>query len=114
MITGIGCDILEIKHFKDIFEKFPSFLNKVYSKKEIEEYHKRKDDIKYLASRFCAKEAIFKALTKYEYDFNTIEIINDTNNTPIVNFLNGDKHKIFVSISYENDYVLAYAILSTI
>lgn len=114
MIQGIGCDILELKHFEEIFNSFPSFLSKVYSPKEIEQYHKRNDDIKYLASRFCAKEAIFKALTKYDYDFNTIEVLNDANNVPIVNFLNGEMHNIYISISYEKEYVMSCAILSTI
>ncbi len=114
MIQGIGCDIVEYNNFKEILDKFPAFLTKVYSPKEIEEYHKRNDDIKYLASRFCAKEAIFKALTKYDYDFSTIEILNNANNTPIVNFLSGETHNIMVSISYENNYVVSFAILSTI
>ena len=72
MIQNIGCDILNIDHFKTIFNKFPSLLNKVYSQNEINEYHNRNNDIAYLASRFCAKEAIFKALKSYDYDFNTI------------------------------------------
>lgn len=114
MIQGIGCDILEFNHFKEIFEKFPTLLNKVYSKNEINEYHRRNNDLHYLASRFCAKEAIFKALKKYDYDFNTIEVLNDVNSTPIVNFLNGEQYNILISLSYERDYVVSFAILSTI
>ena len=114
MIQNIGCDILNINHFQEIFNKFPSFLNKVYSPNEIIEYHQRNDDINYLASRFCAKEAIFKALKSYDYDFNTIEILNDSDKSPIVNFLNGHKTNVMLSISYEKDYVLAFAIISTI
>ena len=112
MIQNIGCDILNIDHFKEIFNKFPSFLNKVYSKNEIKEYHKRNDDITYLAARFCAKEAIFKALKSYDHDFNTIEVLNNSDNSPKVNFLNDDNINVMISISYEKDYVVAFAILS--
>ena len=113
MKQNIGCDILNIERFKEIFNKFPSFLERSYSPKEIEEYHKRKDDIYYLASRFCAKESIYKALKSYNYDFNTIEILNDSNNSPIVNFLNDYTENVSVSISYEKDYVVSFAIIST-
>ena len=114
MMQNIGCDIVEYNHFRDILNKFPSFMEKIYSKNEIAEYHNRNDDITYLASRFCAKEAIFKALKKYDADFNTIEILNDTNNAPVVKFLNGENYNIMVSISYEQHFVMACAILSTI
>ena len=114
MIQNIGCDILSIDRFKNIFDKFPSFLNKVYSKNEIMEYHRRNDDITYLASRFCAKEAIFKALKSYDHDFNTIEVLNGPDNNPVVNFLNGENFNVMISISYETDYVISFAIISII
>ena len=114
MIQNIGCDILNIEHFKQVFNNSTAFLNRVYSKNEIEEYHKRNDDINYLASRFSAKEALFKALKKYDYDFNTIEILNNPDGSPSVNFLNDINISAMISISYEKDYVISFAIISTI
>lgn len=111
MIKGIGCDILEIKHFEKIFNKFPSMLNRIYSPREIEEYHKRNNDIRFLAARFCAKESIVKALKEYNHDLNTIEILNDERNVPKVTFLKDINHNILLSISYEKDYVISYATL---
>jgi len=111
MIQGIGCDILEIKRFEKTFQTFPSMLNKIFSKNEIEEYHKRNNDIRYLASRFCAKESIVKSLKEYNYNLNTIEILNDDNNVPFVKFLKGPNYKVLISISYEKEYVISYATL---
>ena len=110
MIQGVGCDILEIKHFEEVFRMFPSMLNRLYSTKEIAEYHKRNDDIRFLAARFFAKEAIIKALKEYNYALNTIEILDDERNVPRVTFLN-NKYDVMVSISYEKDYVISYATL---
>ena len=112
MINGIGCDILNLDHFREIFELFPSLLNKVFSPKEIIEYQRRNNDINFLASRFCAKEAIFKALKKYTFDFNTIEILNDSNNAPYVTFTNECNYNVMISISYEKEYVISFAIVS--
>lgn len=112
MIQGIGCDILSIDRVRNIIETTPAFLKRCFSEREISEYHKR-GDIAYLASRFAAKEAIVKALSKYEHDLNSIEILNDNDGKPYV-VINRIKTNIFVSISYETEYVIAYAVLSSI
>lgn len=114
MIKGIGCDILSIKRIQNVLDKTPSFLKHTYSKAEINEYHKRNDDIYYLASRFAAKEAIVKALSKYEHNLNMVEILNDDNGKPYVVINQEIKPQILISISYETEYVIAYAILSSI
>lgn len=112
MIQGIGCDILSIDRVRNIIETTPAFLKRCFSEREISEYHKR-GDIAYLASRFAAKEAIVKAFSKYEHDLNSIEILNDNDGKPYV-VINHVKSNIFVSISYETEYVIAYAVLSSI
>ena len=112
MIKGIGCDILSIKRIQNIVETTPAFLKRCFSKRELERYHKQ-NDIAYLASRFAAKEAIVKALSKYDHDLNTIEILND-DGKPYVVIHSKIKPEIFVSISYETEYVMAYAVLSSI
>ena len=114
MIKGIGCDILSIKRLENILETTPSFLKRIYSTKELEEYHRRNNDNSYLASRFAAKEAIVKVLTNYNHDLNSIEILNDNSGKPYVLINSIPKPQIFISISYETNYVIAYAILSSI
>lgn len=113
MIKGIGCDILSIDRVKNIIVTTPAFLKRCFSEREIGEYHKR-NDISYLASRFAAKEAIVKALSKYEHDLKFIEILNDDDGKPYVLINNKAMPQIQVSISYETDYVVAYAVLSSI
>ena len=114
MVKGIGCDILSINRIKNIVETTPAFLKRIYSKAELEEYHHRGDDVSYLASRFAAKEAIVKALSKYEHDLNSVEILNDDNGKPYVVIQNQNRSDILISISYETEYVIAYVVLSSI
>ena len=113
MIKGSGCDILSISRFKNVLEATPALLKRCFSEREIDEYHKR-NDIAYLASRFAAKEAIVKSFTKYNHDLNSIEILNDDDGKPYVVIHSKIKPEIFVSISYETEYVMAYAVLSSI
>lgn len=114
MILGIGCDIVSIERFKNILDKTPAFLKRVYSENEIREYNLRGNSISYLASRFAAKEAIVKSLKEYNYNLNTIEILNGSKGEPIVKIQNMEQVNIELSLSYEKDYVIAYAILLSI
>lgn len=114
MIQNIGCDIVSIKRLTNTISKTNSFIKRVYSESEIIEYHKRNDDIHYLATRFAAKEAIIKALTKYNQDLNTIEILNDISGKPYVKINSKVINNIKITLSYEEDYAMAYVVLLSI
>ena len=94
------------------------FLNRVFTKKEIE-YCEKKGKIKYqhYAARFAAKEAIFKAISnelKAEGDiWVNIEIMNDKSGKPKVKFLNMDIQNLEIcdiSMSHCKEYATANAI----
>lgn len=114
MILGIGCDIVSISRISNILVKTPAFLTNVFSADELEEYHRRGDDISYLASRFAAKEAIVKAYKEYNNRLNTIEILNKDSRDPYVKINGVIMNNIMISISYETDYAIAYAVLLSI
>ena len=103
MILGIGCDIVEIKRV-DL-----KIANKILTEKELAVYktfqgHRAQE---YLASRFCAKEAIFKALPVNNILISQIEILNDENHKLYCNI---EGYKISISIAHEKDYAISYAI----
>lgn len=120
MQTKCGTDIIEIDRIKEAIESLgEKFLNKVYTKKEIE-YCESKKTQKYqhYAGRFAAKEAIFKAISgtlqnKYEIIWTDIEILNDENMRPYIN-LNIDINikDIDVSISHCKKYATATCIIT--
>ena len=76
----------------------------------------------YYASRFSAKEAVYKAISQIGLEFKPgeIEILCDGDGCPHV-FLYGNtekemtkktngRYKIFVSISYDTEYSSAFAV----
>ena len=102
MIKGIGVDLVKINRFKDVSEHF---INRVLTSLEKEEYLKRENKIEYLASRFAVKEAYFKASQDIHY--LKISTLNDEKGKPYI----VDKKNIHLSISHEDEYVVAYLIL---
>ena len=115
-----GTDIIEISRIKESIEtQKEKFLNKIYTEKEIE-YCESKKNQKYqhYAARFSAKEALFKAISKYLDDkyylsWKDIEIINDKNGRPEIKLLKqveGIK-QIDISISHCKEYATANVVI---
>lgn len=81
MIKGIGVDIAQISRFKKIIKSkhCENFLRKVLHSKEIEEFKLLNEDRKavYLASRWCYKEALVKALGDKGLIFSSVRLVKD-------------------------------------
>jgi len=78
-IIGTGVDIVENSRMKKSITN-NSFLNRVFTNKEILISKKIKNKTSYFAKRFAAKEAFVKSLgTGFRYGFNIkdISVIND-------------------------------------
>ena len=60
---SIGTDIEEIRRFEGKETNF-DFLSRVFTTSELEYSLKSKSPAKHLCARFCAKEAIVKALSE--------------------------------------------------
>ncbi len=117
MKVKCGVDIIEISRIQESIESLgDKFLNKVYTKKEIE-YCESKGKTKYehYAARFAVKEAAFKAVSegvkdKFAITWKDIETINDENGRPKTEILflkNSKIENVDVSISHCKDYAVA-------
>lgn len=112
-----GVDIIEISRIQDSIEKLgDTFLNKVYTKKEIEYCEsKGKNKYQHYAARFAVKEAAFKAVSeevkdKFAISWKDVETINDDQGRPKVEILflkNKKIENVDVSISHCKDYAVA-------
>lgn len=104
MILGIGCDIVKIARFND------KLATRILSVAEKNCYEKLEGQaaLEYIAGRFAAKEAIFKALSESDVTISQIEILSDTHGKPICSFKD---YIIHISISHEKEYAIAYAIV---
>ncbi len=121
MKISCGTDIIEIKRIKESIEDLGmNFLERIYTKKEIE-YCESKKTQKYqhYSARFAAKEAVFKAISshlenKYDIGWKDIEVLNDENGRPHVHFLNikiQDIEEIDISISHCKEYATANVVV---
>jgi len=61
LVRGIGVDLVEVARIARVLERHGDrFLRRIYTPLELEKVHGRREQ--YLAARFAAKEAVFKAL----------------------------------------------------
>ena len=124
---GIGVDIIDNKRIKFLL-KNSKFLVRTFSKKEISKSKKILNKTNFFSKRFAAKESFVKALgTGFRNNLNLkdIEILNDKLGKPyylvnskIKNLIkrkkNIDKFELFLSISDEKDYSVAFTIIQKI
>tara|TARA_Y100000310_G_scaffold343861_1_gene453541 strand:- start:303 stop:650 length:348 start_codon:yes stop_codon:yes gene_type:complete len=108
-IKGIGVDIESIQRFKDT-HKDKSFINLIFTKKEISYCEKKKEPHISFAGRFCAKEAVIKAHNS-KLAMKDIEIINEDSGKLKVHIKNTLKPNIHCSISHTNEYATAFVII---
>ena len=121
MVIGVGTDILRIERIRNILDdNCLSFINKTYTAEECRQAELRPNPIMYYATRFAAKEAVFKSLgiDGSFIELNEIQILNNEQGQPFVTLYGKIKRlaeekevsHINISLSYETDYALAFAI----
>lgn len=110
-------DIESIARFTDPdVAKNTSFLDKVFTKKELAYCHSNKNPEQHLAVRFAGKEAIIKALANITDDpirYHDIEIMNNTRGIPHARIIRkGFSHlRIHLSLSHAQGMALAFAVV---
>ena len=123
-ILGIGVDIIQNKRFKNLINS-KTFIKRTFGKKEVNLAKKFTDKTNYFAKRFAAKESFAKSLgTGFRKNLNLkdIEILNDKIGKPYyfkskkINDIINKRFKVksyyvFLSISDEKDYSIAFTIL---
>jgi len=115
MIIGTGVDITEVKRIKEAAEKWgKDFLNRIFTDEELENAKTRGSLYQYLAGRFAAKEAVFKAMGDSRLNWKEVQILNDKEGKPYCAILNGRSKKVgvHVSISHVKNYAVAQAIIT--
>lgn len=121
MVLGIGIDIIEIERIKKSIDNFgDTFLDKIYTKTELDYCLPKANKYQHFAARFAAKEAIAKALSysgENGFSWKDIEIYNERNGMPKVKLFNkmdrilGEDKQIHITMSHSENYVTCFALL---
>lgn len=124
MLAGIGADIMRIDRIACQLTVDDPFVRRGFTRAERDEFEPRTDKQAYLASRFSAKEAVFKTLNCGGDDvaLAEVEIVSDKHGKPTVNLYGAAAEiaraqgisRVLVSLSYERDVVMAFAVAETI
>ena len=123
-ILGIGVDIISNLRIKKSI-KNNSFVNRVFSKSEVYQSKKTLNKSNYFSKRFAAKEAFMKALGtgfRFNANFKDISVINNKEGKPelkvtnnikklLINRLKVKKFNLFISLSDEKNYSIAFVVI---
>ena len=95
-ILGNGVDIVENSRIKKLISN-KNFLRRIYTISEIKFSKKNKDNVKFFAKRFAAKEAFVKAIGtgfREGINFNDISVGNKKSGKPEIYLNNKIKKKL--------------------
>jgi holo-[acyl-carrier protein] synthase len=72
---GVGIDLLEVDRLERALERRPRLAERLFSDAEREYASGRARPVMHLAARFCAKEAVAKALGLTAWSFRDVEVV---------------------------------------
>ncbi|MCC2960602.1 holo-ACP synthase [Massilia sp. IC2-278] len=128
MIYGIGTDIVQISRVEAALARNGDrFAEKILGPQELEKYHARRArsevrGLRFLATRFSAKEAFSKAIglgMRMPMTWRSAQMLNDPSGKPVIvcsgalaEFMQQNQLSAQVTISDEADYGVAFVIVT--
>lgn len=109
---AIGVDIEDIERFCG---KSEEFYKRIFTNSELEYCFKFSKPQSHLAARFCAKEAVIKALTALNIKntaLNEIEVFHNENMCPQIRILKKLDKNITFNLSLSHDHSKAIAFVT--
>ena len=128
MIYGIGTDIVQISRVAAALGRNERFAEKILGPEELVKFHARraKNEIRglrFLATRFSAKEAFSKAIgmgMRMPMTWRSAQMLNAPSGKPVIvcsgaleEFMQQNKLTAQVTISDEVDYGVAFVIVTS-
>ncbi|WP_409266615.1 holo-ACP synthase [Massilia sp. BHUDP2] len=128
MIYGIGTDIVQISRVEAALARSgPRFAEKILGPEELAKYHARSSKnavrgLRFLATRFSAKEAFSKAIglgMRMPMTWRSAQMLNAPSGKPVIvcsgvleEFMRANGLTAQVSVSDEADYAVAFVIVT--
>ena len=130
MIYGIGTDVIEIVRIEEAMRRNGKrFAERILGKQELVRYEQRAEryaarGLRFLATRFAAKEAVSKALglgMRHPMTWRAVEILNAPSGKPVVvthgalqTYVAERRLTLHVSVSDERAYAMAYVVAEVV
>jgi holo-[acyl-carrier protein] synthase len=130
MIYGIGTDIVQISRVEAALARSgPRFAEKILGPEELVKYHARRAKnevrgLRFLATRFSAKEAFSKAIglgMRMPMTWRSAQMLNAPSGKPVIvcsgaleEFMRTHRLTAQVTISDEADYGVAFVIVTQV
>ena len=83
-MTGVGIDLLEIDRLERALERRPRLAERLFTPAERTSAQSRARPVQHLAARFCAKEAVVKALALRAWEPHEIEVTGGGDGPPAI------------------------------
>lgn len=126
MIIGVGTDLVEVSRIGQSIEKYgQKFIDRVFTSDEQAQAESRKDQTRFYAMRFAAKEAAWKALSPGYSNgvaWHDLNITSNQDGKPELFFTNKaaevfasmteNNGKTHLSLSDDGGMALAFVVLS--
>ncbi|MGI4849990.1 MAG: holo-ACP synthase [Janthinobacterium lividum] len=129
MIYGIGTDIIRIARVEAALGRHGDrFAERILGAQELEKYQRRKAKvaargIRFLATRFAAKEAFSKALglgMRVPMTWRSMQVLNDASGKPVAvcsgalkTHMEENGLSALVTLTDEDEYAVAFVIVET-
>jgi len=81
-VTGVGLDLLEIDRFAQALARRPRLAERLFTDGERAHAARYGEPARHLAARFCAKEAVAKALGLRDGDWHEVEVVGGGDRPP--------------------------------
>ena len=118
-MEGVGIDLLEIERLERALERRPRLAERLFTEGERAYAQTRARPVMHLAARFCAKEAVAKALCLREWSWRDIEVLGGGDAPPEVRLAGTAAARagelgaaVAVSLTHTRDMAGAVAVLS--
>lgn len=130
MIFGIGTDIVRSARIEEALRKRDGlFAEKILGPEELDAFHRRGEPhfskaVRYLATRFAAKEALSKAMGtgfRKPLSWHGVQVLNADNGRPV--FVFGEEMQTWfqsqnlcahITISDEHEYAVAFVVIESL
>ncbi len=115
IMTLIGTDIEQISRMQQVMARTPQFVQRVFTTAEQEYCNRKGRPAQHYAARFCAKEAVAKALG-FPVRWHEIEVVKNAQGAPGVR-TQGEtatqlgRRTIKLSLAHSGDYAVATALI---